>query len=221
MKTSKSHALFISILIVLLSPVLHATEVTVKVVDPENRPIVDMIVYLMPLEEQSVDEYKVPPLVINQAERKFKPYLSVVQKGLALTFNNEDDITHQIYSASASNRFSLRVKSGDKKSIEPLKNTGKILMGCNIHDWMGGYLLVLDTPLYTKTNEAGIAKIQVSEDGEYQLSVWHPQLMEEDQTHTRKININNSNNFDIKLSNSLADIPTQESPESSDFVDDY
>lgn len=200
---------------------LNAKEITVKVVDIENMPLANMVVYILPLEAQSFEKYSREPLVISQADQKFKPYISVIQKGLPVSFENEDDITHQIYSSSASNRFSFRIQSGKQQSIEPLMNTGKILMACNIHDWMGGYLLVLDTPLYAKTSEAGVANIDVPENGKYQISVWHPQLMQENQTITKIVNVNDNSDFKVKLSKKMAEIPSQENPVNSDFIEDY
>ncbi|PCJ48102.1 MAG: hypothetical protein COA74_09530 [Gammaproteobacteria bacterium] len=221
MKTKPYYAIFTLCISFLVTFAVQAVEISVKLTDIDKKPVADLVVYLVPLEEQNLENLTPTSLMINQTDKKFNPYISVILKGMPVIFNNEDDITHQVYSTSTSNRFSFRIKSERTKSIEPLKNTGKILMGCNIHDWMSGYLLVLNTPLYTKTDHQGVAKFDVKQTGRYTLSVWHPQLLAENQTISQNINIQSSDIYNISLSNKLADIPNQENPESFDFLDDY
>lgn len=198
-----------------------AANVNVSIVSVDNKPLAQLVVYLLPLDEQQLQDVKSTPLVIYQAKKRFIPYISVVAKGATVSFSNSDTITHHIYSASANNRFSFRVKSGDKKTIEPLSVSGKILMGCNIHDWMSGYILVVDSPLYSLTNVDGQTTIKVPEGGRYQLIVWHPQLMEPEQKISRQIIVSKDLNIQLQLSQIMAKMPDQVNAESFDFLDDY
>lgn len=195
--------------------------ITVKVVDINNEPVEDMVVYLLPLEQQNMKKLNIAPLIIQQLDKKFTPYISVIKKGLPLTFVNDDEITHQIYSASAKNRFSFRIKSGAEKKIRSLSVTGKVLMGCNIHDWMSGYLMVLDTPWYTKTNFNGESVLSVTGKGAYQLVVWHPQLGEKDQKVSQQITLSKDKHYLIKLTKKMNNIPSQENPGKFDFLEIY
>lgn len=220
MSVSRIIAILIIIIIQLLSRANSASEITIIVSDSDNKPVADIIVYMLPLDQQILKS-STSELVVYQSKKKFSPYISVLSKGMALSFINKDNITHQIYSTSSKNRFSFRIYSNTQKSIDPLLNTGKILMGCNIHDWMSGYLLVVDTPLYSKTDKYGLAVIDVTETGRYQLSVWHPQMMVDKQTISRTIDIKDSSSFQVQLAGKLADIPNQENPESFEFLNDY
>ncbi|MEI8647621.1 hypothetical protein P4S73_06140 [Paraglaciecola sp. Hal342] len=48
-------------------------------------------------------------------------------------------------------------------------------MGCNVHDWMLGYIYVVDTPYFAKTDQQGSVSMQVP-DGEYIIKAWHPRI---------------------------------------------
>ncbi len=56
-----------------------------------------------------------------------------------------------------------------------LDKTGVITLGCNIHDWMVGYVVVVDTPLAVKTDAKGSALFATIANGDYELRVWHAQ----------------------------------------------
>ena len=37
---------------------------------------------------------------------------------------------------------------------------GLVTLGCNIHDWMLGFILVLDTPWFAQTDKQGKTRLQ-------------------------------------------------------------
>ncbi|MBI4622105.1 MAG: methylamine utilization protein, partial [Verrucomicrobia bacterium] len=47
--------------------------------------------------------------------------------------------------------------------------------GCNIHDWMLAYLIVLPTPWFAKSDATGHAAPDAPA-GSYRLEIWHPRL---------------------------------------------
>jgi hypothetical protein len=51
---------------------------------------------------------------------------------------------------------------------------GVVTLGCNVHDWMLGYVFVVDTPWFGKTDARGQVQIEAVEDGEFEARVWHP-----------------------------------------------
>jgi hypothetical protein len=50
-----------------------------------------------------------------------------------------------------------------------------VVVGCNIHDWMIGYIVVLDTPYFGKSGAEGTVRVSAPP-GRYMLRVWHPRL---------------------------------------------
>ena len=213
MRLDKAFRLFSINILLLTSFNLMAANIRVNVVDINDKPIQDIIVYLVPLDSQILDVTNQLPVVIYQADKAFTPYASVIQKGSSLSFNNKDDITHHIYSVASKNHFSFRIKSGKTIDIEPLTEPGKVIMGCNIHDWMSGYLLVVDTPLFSKTKRNGETNIEVPALGRYKLIIWHPEISDVNQSVTKDITVTEDVSHQIKLSKTRAEYIGQENPE--------
>ena len=51
---------------------------------------------------------------------------------------------------------------------------GEVVLGCNIHDNMIAYLLVVDTPHFAKTDKRGAAVLDGLSAGDYEIHVWYP-----------------------------------------------
>lgn len=113
--------------------------------------------------------------VIEQRDREFVPYLTIVQKGTAVDFPNRDKLKHHVYSFSPAKTFELKLYSGKPAAPVRFDKTGEIALGCNIHDWMEAHVLVVDTPWFAKTDAAGRARVERVPAGAYRLRLWHPQ----------------------------------------------
>jgi hypothetical protein len=61
-------------------------------------------------------------------------------------------------------------------------------MGCNIHDQMVSYLLIVDTPWFAKTDANGMAVIDNLPADALKLSAWHFRLGDPNAQPTQKIN---------------------------------
>jgi hypothetical protein len=49
-----------------------------------------------------------------------------------------------------------------------------VTLGCNIHDWMVGYIVVVSTPFFARTDSEGRARIADLPAGRYAVHAWHP-----------------------------------------------
>jgi len=198
--------------------------ITVKVKSHTNIPLTDIIVYLQPLEGQVLPLTN-NNIVIAQRNKSFAPYVSVSQSSQPIEFVNQDDITHHIYSAGGKDKFSFKIRAGEKSIKADIKQNAEIAMGCNIHDWMSGYLLVLNTPYFAKTNVQGSASFNVEIKGKYQLVIWHPQLVANNNRMSQTINIEKktqkNNEYSFTLSQAMAVIPEQKNEDDFDFLSDY
>lgn len=114
--------------------------------------------------------------VMDQRERRFTPHILPVQTHTRVSFPNSDSVSHHVYSFSAAKRFQLYLTKGDPAKEVVLDHPGVITLGCNLHDWMLGYILVLDTPYFTQTDAAGLAALGGLTAGKYRLEVWHPRI---------------------------------------------
>jgi plastocyanin len=113
---------------------------------------------------------------MNQIGLAFDPHVLVVETGTEIEFPNGDEVRHHVYSFSRARRFDLTIDSGSIHS-EPLRFDvpGLVTLGCNIHDNMLAYILVVDTPLFAQTDGDGRVALPAP-DGRYEIHVWTPRL---------------------------------------------
>ena len=194
--------------------------VQVLVYDNEGKAVSDMVVYLQPLAGQKLPVSN-EIVTISQQKQAFSPNVSVSQLGNKVNFENKDDITHHIYSVSSKDKFAFKVQAETAHISEPFKHEAEIAMGCNIHDWMSGSLLVVDTPYFGKTDKNGKIDFSIEVLGQYQIIVWHPQLPLDQHRVKQDHDILNDATFNFILPKKLDPIPTQSNDDSFDFVSDY
>jgi plastocyanin len=156
-----------------------------SVVDQTGAPVVDAVVYALPADingkQAKASAQKRPTAIIDQIKRRFVPLVSVVQTGTAVSFPNRDNIEHDVYSFSPAKRFELHLYHGIPAKPVVFDQPGLVVMGCNIHDQMIAYLLVVDTPWFAKTDARGQASIENVPGGAYRLTVWHYRMAETEQ----------------------------------------
>ena len=154
----------------------HAGTVQVDVLDASGKPVADAVVFL-----DSADARKlVKPLTgaeMAQEKRQFLPGLLVVPVGTEVLFPNRDTVRHHVYSFSAVKKFEFKLYTGTPANPVLFDRAGVVALGCNIHDQMVGWILVVDTPYYARTAAAaGKAQIDNVPAGTYTLRTWHTRL---------------------------------------------
>lgn len=113
--------------------------------------------------------------VMDQRDSTFVPGVLPVQVGTAVSFPNSDQVQHQVYSFSTPKPFELPLYAGTPRAPILFDQPGVVVVGCNIHDWMIGWIVVLDTPHHARSGADGVVRLQVP-DGDYRLQAWHPRL---------------------------------------------
>ncbi len=192
----------------------------VTLVDSNNDPLPDMVVYFQPLDGMVLPVSN-KTVEIGQLDRAFTPYINVMQLGSSANFQNKDDITHHIYSPVGENKFSFKIRAGQSQSKDDFQQPGEVAMGCNIHDWMSGYLYIVDTPLFGKTDAQGRVSIAIEQQGKYQLVVWHPHLEIENHSVSQQIQWPESTQVTIKIPHKMGKNSEQKNEEDFDFLSDY
>lgn len=207
-----------AIALILLSNASNA--LTVQVQDTQGKPLHDIVVYAEPLDGQAMGKTD-KKVIISQAKKSFTPYVSVAQTGNKLEFLNQDDITHHVYSANTKRKFAFLIRPGQKVAQPALSSANEIVMGCNVHDWMSGYLLVLDTPYFDKTNQQGEVTLDIQGGGRYKIIAWHPQLNEQQHRVSQQVDMAKTDTLTLKLTQKMLKIPEQKSDGDFDFLSDY
>ena len=125
--------------------------------------------------------------VVDQRNTQFVPRVSVVTVGTPVSFPNSDNVRHQVYSFSPAKRFELPLYSGKPAAPVVFATPGVVELGCNIHDWMLAYVVVVDSPYHAITGADGQARMSAP-GGTYTLRVWHPDIRD-NQPVERKITL--------------------------------
>lgn len=147
--------------------------VTISAKNPTGSAAEDTIIVFDPLD--AVPPPTRPAAIIDQVDKRFVPRVNVIRTGTAVSFPNSDSIRHQVYSFSKAHPFNLKLYAGSPRMDIIFDKPGMVVLGCNIHDTMVGFVAVVDTPYFAKTPKSGTAQIDLPA-GRYRLRVWHPSL---------------------------------------------
>ncbi len=164
---------------------------------PDGQPLPKAVVTVQPIGRKLPAPAPIHA-VMDQMHRMFVPEVLVVALGSTVSFPNSDSVSHQIYSFSPAKRFQLPLYRG--KPYPPLlfDQTGIVILGCNIHDWMIGYIDVTDAPFYGTTDARGAWSAQLPS-GRYQITVWHPRMREQTPTLVRELSIDTGDRAELTL----------------------
>ena len=166
--------------IVLQSAFVKAASLTVTVKDAQGQVVHDAVVFLESADAAAA--VKAGPLAqIKQRDKIFTPELTVITKGTAVSFPNEDTVRHHVYSFSPVKQFEIKLYVGTPAEPVVFEQGGVAVLGCNIHDHMIAWIVALDTPYYAITDANGRAILQDIPTAEYQLRIWHKDLIDEHQ----------------------------------------
>lgn len=113
--------------------------------------------------------------VMDQIDKRFVPEVLVVQQGQQVIFPNSDNIRHHVYSFSPAKPFEIKLYAGVPEAPLLFDTAGVVVLGCNIHDTMVGYIVVADTPNTGLTDATGRTRVTVTELPQT-LRIWHPYL---------------------------------------------
>lgn len=112
---------------------------------------------------------------IAQENYQFTPGILPIQRGGKVEFPNRDDDYHHVFSYSKTKEFDLgRYRQDEKPAAVPFPKAGLVKVGCEIHDHMRAYILVLDTPHFTRTDTNGNYRLVLMDvpPGKYALKAW-------------------------------------------------
>jgi plastocyanin len=165
-------ARFLAILLVLAGQASAAT-VEALVLNPGGQKVADAAVVLEPLAPLHLNSHATA--TIEQRGREFIPYVTIAQTGTAIEFPNNDTMRHHVYSFSPAKQFEIKLYAGKPGQPIIFDKPGQVVIGCNIHDWMEAYVLVVESPYFAKTTADGRAVIRNIPAGRYRLQLWHPQ----------------------------------------------
>lgn len=151
-----------------------AAPLDITVTGQDGQPLPDAVVFLESREARAAAR-PMPDVEIAQAERRFMPRVTVVTTGTEVRFPNRDTVRHHVYSFSPAKPFELKLYIGTPARPVVFDKPGIAVLGCNIHDTMVAWVVVVDTPHFGRTDAAGRLRLDAPP-GTYRLRSWHPGL---------------------------------------------
>jgi len=115
--------------------------------------------------------------VIDQKGLVFQPHVTAVLVGTTVDFLNSDSVAHNVFWTSIGGNKKLGHNlgtwpKGEKKSFK-FDAPGAVPILCNVHPEMSAYLVVVPTPYFATSDQAGNYKIENVPDGSYTVIAWH------------------------------------------------
>ncbi|MBM3852152.1 MAG: hypothetical protein FJ399_03250 [Verrucomicrobia bacterium] len=150
--------------------------IRLEIKDPKGAPVADAVASLVPLDAPPTLTPPAEPVMVVQEREEFVPYVTAIVTGTRVNFPNRDKVQHHVFSFSKAKRFDLPLYRGEPSAPLLFDQPGVVSLGCNIHDWMSAYIVVLATPHFQKSAADGVVLLRDLPAGRYRLEVWHPRI---------------------------------------------
>ena len=169
-----------------------AGEIQAFVKDQQGAPLRDAVVVAVPVGGGQGQAGKAGRESVGQIDMEFVPHVKALTVGTAVSFPNNDSVRHHVYSFSPVKPFELPLYVGTPASPIVFDKAGVVTIGCNIHDWMIGYIYVADSPHVGTTGKKGTVKLAGVPPGSYIVRVWHPRMSVPEESTSRSLTIERS-----------------------------
>lgn len=129
-----------------------------------------------------------------QKNNQISPRVLPIASDKEVIFSNQDPHFHNIHTVSDGPiQFNFGIPANTKYGPIKFPEEGEVMILCDIHPEIKGYILVLQNPFFSKVDKKGNFTIPNVPKGEYELMTWHDEFVSKKQ----KLTIKNTDN--IKL----------------------
>jgi hypothetical protein len=149
------------------------------VVDPKTKGVAYGLVFLIKPKGDFTEQVrklleKNPKVVLDQKGCEFQPYVLPFHKDQKLVIKSSDPVGHNVRFTGFNNTgVNQMVAANGEFEVKDLKAESRPMeLRCDIHNWMNGYLLVLDHPFVASTAADGSFEIKGVPPGAQNLIVW-------------------------------------------------
>lgn len=153
-----------------------------------RRPLPDVVVWL-----EGDERSKPMRKTLTQKNKIFEPHVMVVTKGSTIDFPNEDYIFHNVFAEYNATKFDLGMYPHGQTRSHRFDAVGTVSILCNMHAEMSAFVVIVDTPYFTKTDSKGRFRIPGVPSGHYSARAWHESRREA----TKPIDISGATTIDF------------------------
>jgi plastocyanin len=142
------------------------------------------------------------PVVVDNKGCRFEPHVSILQTGQTLEVKNSDTVGHNTKADALNNApFNDLIPAGTSitKTWDKAENL-PVKIGCSIHTWMGGYILVRPNPYAAVTNDKGEFTIKdLPADQELEFVLWQEKSGYLQNAKNKEAKVDKKGRFKLKL----------------------
>jgi plastocyanin len=141
--------------------------------------VADVVVFLVPVSPAAQSGTVPVEAAMDQRSLKFVPNVVVVSPGSTVSFTNSDRVMHNVFHPpKGGSAFDLGLFGPGEKRSFAFKNEGAYVVFCHVHPEMVGYVVVVDTPWRTVSDDSGHFEFAKVPAGSYVLRTWHGRFEE-------------------------------------------
>ena len=130
--------------------------------------------------EWNAEAPEVQGIQLDQSGCRFVPHVLVVPTDVDLSVLNSDGILHNVHTYSKANLPMNRAQPAFRKKMRMKFGEAEVIrVACDVHNWMGAWIVVSDNPYTAVTDENGSFRLTGIKPGTYKLKLWHERLGEQ------------------------------------------
>ena len=111
---------------------------------------------------------------VHQRNLQFTPHVLAIRTGTTVDFPNEDRVFHNVFSFKDGKAFDLGIYPVGASKRVTFSVPGVTRLFCNIHPGMAAYIVAVDSPYFSATNNDGTFTIPGVPFGTYKYHAWKP-----------------------------------------------
>jgi plastocyanin len=138
-----------------------------------------VVVWLEPLDGPVPRGTTRQKVVLDQRNKRFVPHVVAIETGSMIDFPNGDPFFHNVFSIYNGKKFDLGLYASGETRPVSFNRPGISYIFCNIHPQMSAVVVVVDTPYFAVSDNAGAVALSNVAPGRYQLKVWHERALPE------------------------------------------
>ncbi len=118
------------------------------------------------------------PVTLDQDGCKYSPHVIGLVKGQELKILNSDGLLHNVHALPKQNKeFNMAMPAARQEAVKSFATAeAPFKIKCDVHPWMGAYILVSEHPYFSITGTDGTFAIEGLPAGTYTIEAWHEVL---------------------------------------------
>jgi plastocyanin len=157
---------------------MHTTPVTTRWYEAgKDGGLKDVFVYVSKGCEGKKYPTPTEPVVLDQTECLYEPYVLGIMVGQPIKIKNSDECSHNVHAtptaADGAETFNIPQVSGQENVKTFTHPEVLVKFQCDVHNWMFAYVGVVSNPYFAVTDDHGNFKIPNLPPGEYTLTAYH------------------------------------------------